>query len=472
MRNQLFINGSWTDGESAAPVKDKFTGEVLAELAQASSEQVADAVAGLYNASQHGPLPPYQRFQILARASELVAERREELTTIMVAESGFTRADVTGEIDRAVQTLRLSAEEATRLTGEMVPLDGAPGVRDRIGFTIRHPIGVVCAITPFNSPLNTPVHKVGPALAAGNTVILKPATYTPFSAAALVDILLAAGLPPEHIALVHGSGRSVGNWLLDDSRIGFYTFTGSTEVGRELRARVGVRPTQLELGGLSSTIICADADPQLAVERCVPAAFRKAGQVCTSVQRIYLHESVRDEVTEQLVKVVSDQRYGDPREAGTLTGPLISGQESDRVMAWIDEAVRHGAIALTGARQAGPVVAPTVLTDVSNDSRVMCREVFGPVVSLRTFSDLDQAIDEVNDTPYGLSAGVFTNDIRSALHAAQRLRMGTVHINQSSSSRIDLMPYGGVKESGFGREGPHYAAREMTEERLITISYG
>jgi acyl-CoA reductase-like NAD-dependent aldehyde dehydrogenase len=320
--------------------------------------------------------------------------------------------------------------------------------------------------------LNTPVHKVAPALAAGNTVVFKPASYTPFSAAALVEILLEAGLPPEHIALLHGSGRTVGNNLLDDPRIGFYTFTGSTEVGHQLRARVGVRPTQLELGGLSSTIVCADADPEVVVERCVPAAFRKAGQVCTSVQRIYLHESIREEVTERLAKTVSQARYGDPRVPGTLTGPLISQQESDRVNAWIEEAVRNGATALTGARQEGPVVAPTVLTDVSADSRVMCREVFGPVVSLRPFTDLDQAIDEVNDTPYGLAAGVFTNDLRLALRAAERLRMGTVHINQTSSSRIDLMPYGGVKESGFGREGPKYAAREMTEERLITISYG
>ena len=267
MRSQLFLNGSWADGESSTPVLDKFTGQVLAELAQASTRQVSEAIECLSAAHQQAVLPPYQRFEILSRASALVAGRRDELASVMVAESGFTLSDVAGEIDRTVQTLRLCAEEATRITGEMVPLDGAPGVTDRIGFTIRHPIGVVCAITPFNSPLNTPAHKVGPALAAGNTVILKPSTYTPFSAAALVEILLAAGLPPSHIALVHGPGRSVGDWLLADPRIGFYTFTGSTEVGRHLRASVGVRPTQLELGGLSSTIICADADPDLAVAR-------------------------------------------------------------------------------------------------------------------------------------------------------------------------------------------------------------
>jgi succinate-semialdehyde dehydrogenase/glutarate-semialdehyde dehydrogenase len=472
VRSQLFLNGSWADGEGSAPVVDKFTGQVLAELAQASTRQVSEAIGCLSAAHQRAVLPPYQRFEILSRASALVAGRRDELASVMVAESGFTLSDVAGEIDRTVQTLRLCAEEATRITGEMVPLDGAPGVTDRIGFTIRRPIGVVCAITPFNSPLNTPAHKVGPALAAGNTVILKPSTYTPFSAAALVEILLEAGLPPSHIALVHGSGRSVGSSLLADPRVGFYTFTGSTEVGHHLRATVGVRPTQLELGGLSSTIICADADPDLAVARCVPAAYRKAGQVCTSVQRIHVHDSIRETVTDRLVKAVNSQRYGDPREPGTLTGPLITAGESERVMSWIEAAIDAGASALAGARREGPVVAPTVLTGVSADSNVMCQEVFGPVVSVRGFADLDQAIDEVNDTPYGLAAGIFTNDVNSALHAAQRLRMGSVHINQTSSSRVDLMPYGGVKESGFGREGPRYAAREMTEERLVTISYG
>lgn len=472
MRTQLFLDGSWVDGEGTAPVEDKFSGRVVAEVALAGPVQVRRAVAALAAGQRTDLLSPYQRYEILTRAARLVTERRAALADTMVAESGFTLDDVAGEIDRAAQTLRLCGEEATRIAGEMVPLDGAPGVRDRLGFTIRRPVGVVCAITPFNSPLNTPAHKVGPALAAGNAVVLKPATYTPLSAAALVEILLDAGLPPSLIALLPGSGGSVGTPLLADPRVGFYTFTGSTEVGHRIRAGAGVRPTQLELGGLSSTIVCADADPQQVVDRCVPAAFRKAGQVCTSVQRLYLHEEIRAEVTDRLVSAVQPQRYGDPRQPGTLTGPLISDKDADRVMSWVDEALAAGASALAGGSRDGRVVAPTVLANVPASSRVMCQEVFGPVLSLRSFTDLDRAVDEVNDTPYGLSAGIFTNDLRAAIRAAERLRMGSVHINQTSSSRVDLMPYGGVKESGFGREGPRYAIQEMTEERLVTVSYG
>jgi succinate-semialdehyde dehydrogenase/glutarate-semialdehyde dehydrogenase len=472
VRDQLFINGSWVDGQNTAAVEDKFTAGVLTHVARAAAAQAREAVGALEAAQRQGVPSPYERFEILSRAAVLVEERRDDLSALMVAESGFTLADVATEIDRTAQTLRLCGEEATRIAGEMVPLDGAPGVRDRIGFTIRKPVGVVCAITPFNSPLNTPAHKIGPAIAAGNAVVFKPATYTPLSAAALVEILLDAGLPPGLIALLHGPGATVGAALLADPRVDFYTFTGSTGVGRTIRASVGVRPTQLELGGLSSTVVCADADPQAVVDRCVPAAFRKAGQVCTSVQRLYVHEDIRAEVTDRLVDTVGRQRYGDPREPGTLTGPLISAKEADRVESWIARAVDSGATALVGARREGRVIAPTVLADAPADSAVMCQEVFGPVVSLRGFTDLDQAVDEVNDTPYGLSAGIFTNDVRTALRAAQRLRMGSVHINQTSSSRVDLMPYGGVKDSGFGREGPRYAVREMTEERLVTITYG
>ena len=469
---RLFIDGSWTDGESTAVLDDKYTGEPIAEVAQASAAQVDEAVGALQRAHAQHVIPAYERFEILSRAAQLVDDRRDQLVDTIIADSGFTVSDAKGEINRAIQTLRLSGEEATRLAGEMVPMEGAPNVRDRIGFTIRRPVGVVCAITPFNSPLNTVSHKVGPALAAGNAVVLKPASYTPLTATALVEILLDAGLPASHIALLHGSGGSVGGPLLNDPRIGFYTFTGSTEVGRLIQRTVGLRRTQLELGSLSSTIVCDDADLSRAVELCVGAAFRKAGQVCTSVQRIYVQDSVRDDFTSAVVDEVGQREYGDPRNPDTFTGPLISASEADRVESWIEGAVDAGAKALIGASRDNRVVAPTVLTDVAPDMQVMCHEVFGPVLSVRGFTDLDTVIDEVNDTPYGLAAGIFTRDISRSMRAAERLHMGSVHVNQTSSSRVDLMPYGGVKESGFGHEGPRYAAREMTEERLVTISYG
>lgn len=472
MNTRMWIEGEWVDGEAGtAPLEQKYTGEVLAEVAQASSDQVTRAVGSLHEAARRDIIPPYQRFEILSRASALVAERRQELRDLIVAESGFTHGDADGEVTRAIQTLRLSAEEATRLAGEMVPLDGAPGVSGRLGFTMRYPVGVVCAITPFNSPLNTVSHKVGPALAAGNTVALKPATATPLTAAALVEILLEAGLPSRHIALVHGGGKDVGAALLEDERIGFYTFTGSTEVGRVIQQSVGLRRTQLELGSLSSTIVCADADLATAVDRCVSASFRKAGQVCTSVQRLYVDERVSKEFEERLVDAMAHLRVGDPSDPSTFVGPLISESEAIRVESWVQGAADAGARVLAGGDRAGRVVTPTLLTDVGPDMSVMCNEVFGPVVSLRPYQDLDPTIDEINDTPYGLAAGIFTQDVGIALNAAERLRVGSVHVNQTSSSRIDLMPYGGVKDSGFGHEGPKYAAREMTEERLVTITY-
>lgn len=472
MNTRMWIDGAWVDGDAGtASLEQKYTGEVLAEVAQASADQVARAVGSLDKAARREAIHPYRRFEILSRASAMVAERRDQLRDLIVAESGFTRGDADGEITRATQTLRLSAEEATRLAGEMVPLDGAPGVSGRLGFTRRYPVGVVCAITPFNSPLNTVSHKVGPAIAAGNAVVLKPATATPLTAAALVEILLEAGLPPRHIALVHGGGKEVGAALLGDERIGFYTFTGSTEVGRIIQQSVGLRRTQLELGSLSSTIVCADADLDTAVERCVSASFRKAGQVCTSVQRLYVDDAVSEEVEERLLRAMGQLAVGDPSDPATFVGPLISAPEAIRVESWVQGAADAGARVLAGGERDGRVVAPTLLTDVGPDMQVMCDEVFGPVVSLRPYHDLGAAIDEINDTPYGLAAGIFTQDVGVALAAAERLRVGSVHVNQTSSSRIDLMPYGGVKDSGFGHEGPKYAAREMTEERLITITY-
>lgn len=472
MNTRMWIDGQWVDGDAGtAPLEQKYTGELLAEVAQASPDQVVQAVASLHQAARHDVIPPYRRFEILSRASALVAERRDQLRDLIVAESGFTRGDADGEITRATQTLRLSAEEATRLAGEMVPLDGAPGVSGRLGFTMRHPVGVVCAITPFNSPLNTVSHKVGPAIAAGNAVVLKPATATPLTATALVEILLEAGLPARHIALLHGGGREVGTVLLDDERIGFYTFTGSTEVGRIIQRSVGLRRTQLELGSLSSTIVCADADLDTAVERCVSASFRKAGQVCTSVQRLYVDAAVSDEFEARLIDAMAQLKVGDPRDHETFVGPLISESEAARVESWVRSAADAGARVLAGGDRDGRVVAPTLITDVRPDMQVMCSEVFGPVVSLRPYDELGPAIDEINDTPYGLAAGIFTQDVRVALTAAERLRVGSVHVNQTSSSRIDLMPYGGVKDSGSGHEGPKYAAREMTEERLVTITY-
>ncbi|MDQ1677382.1 MAG: hypothetical protein QOC93_2526 [Actinomycetota bacterium] len=466
---RLFLGGAWVDGVSTAELRDKYDDRHLADVHEAGREQVDAALAGVARAQRRRVLPPYERYRVLSEAARLVAARRDAFADAVVADAGFTITDAEREADRAVQTLELSAEEAKRIHGEVVPLDGAPGVSGRHAFTIRRPLGVVCAITPFNSPLNTVAHKVGPALAAGNGVVLKPASYTPLSAGLLVEVLLEAGLPDDLIALVHGSGGTVGQWLLESPVPSFYAFTGSTEVGEHLHRTVGLRRTQLELGSLSSTIVCDDADLARAVPLCVNAAFRKAGQVCTSVQRLYVQEGVLADFVDALTAEVSGRAVGDPRQRDTFVGPVISVREADRIASWIAGAVHSGASVVTGGTRQVGVIPPTVLTDVKADMDLMCREVFGPVVSVRPFTDLDEAIAEINDTPFGLAAGIFTADLGRALTAAETLRMGSVHINETSSSRVDLMPYGGVKKSGMGVEGPRYAIEEMTEQRLITL---
>jgi acyl-CoA reductase-like NAD-dependent aldehyde dehydrogenase len=388
---------------------------------------------------------------------------------MIMTDTGFTQADSAREVDRAVQTLLLCGEEAKRLAGDMVPMQGAPGGGGRLAFTVYRPLGVVCAITPFNSPLNTVVHKVGPALAAGNAVALKPASQTPVTAAGLVRLLLEAGLPAALISLLPGSGATVGQWLLDSPVPACYAFTGSNPVGEKVRQAAGLRRAQLELGSISSTIICADADLDRCVPLCANAAFRKAGQVCTSVQRLYVHQAVAGQVQALLAALLQDKKAGDPAAPDTFIGPLISPADAVRVDSWIGAAADGGATVVSGGVRNGNVIAPTVLAQVSADMQVMQSEIFGPVVMIRPFTDLHEAIAEINDTPYGLAAGIFTGSLADALTAAEELRMGSVHINETSSSRVDLMPYTGVKASGIGREGPHYAIREMSEECLITI---
>jgi acyl-CoA reductase-like NAD-dependent aldehyde dehydrogenase len=466
-----YIDGQWTDGESQTILPDKFTGKPMTVVHHASAAQVGQAAAAVAAAQERIEWPASDRFAVLSRAAELVTARSEELAALIVDDTGFTVADAATEVKRARQTLLLSAQAATTLAGEMVPMDAAPGVASRLGYTIRTPIGVVGAVTPFNSPLNTVAHKVAPALAAGNGVVLKPAEVTPATPNALVRLLLEAGVPAGLLALVNGTGESAGEALIHSDDIGFLTFTGSTQVGRIIQAAAGLRPTQLELGSIASTIVCADADLTMAVRKTVAAGFRKAGQVCTSVQRLYVQRAARDRFLQLLLDELSGRVAGDPRDPATFIGPMISVAAAERVASWADAAIRAGAELLAGGDRQDALYHPTVLTDVPPDADVLTREVFGPLICLIPFDDLEEAVRGANDTPFGLAAGLFTTDLSTALRTAPRLRFGGVHVNEASSSRIDLMPFGGVKCSGHGKEGPLYAAREMTEERLITISY-
>lgn len=468
----MYIGGEWVAGADAFVVRNKFSGETIAEAAAADEDQTRDAVAAARRAFEEGPLPPYRRYEVLSEAKRLIAARRDEIVATMVAETGFTVADCAGDVDRCMQTLEVSAEEAKRITGEIVPIDGAPGQEGRLAFTLRVPLGVVCAITPFNSPLNTVAHKVAPALAAGNTVVLKPATYTPLSAAKLCEALTDAGLPAGHLNLINGSGAKVGQWLLENKDVRYYTFTGSTEVGEAIQQGAGLRRTQLELGNISATIVCADADLDDAVRKCTSTAFRKAGQVCTSLQRLYIERPVYDRVADALAQAAGGLKVGDPRDPDVDIGPMIDVAEAARATRWVDEAVAGGARIAVGGERNGALIQPTVLADVTPDMRVVTEEIFAPTVSLIPVDGLDDAISAVNATPYGLSCGIFTSNLEVALTAARRIEVGTFNINQTSSARVDLMPYGGVKASGFGREGPRYAIRDLTEERLVTITVG
>jgi len=464
----------FTDGEFRAGaggitvIDDKFSGAPSAEVSQVSSDQLDQAIGSLVRAQQETAWSVADRAEVLAAASAALRQRSEDFARLVVADTGFTITDARREAARAADTLQLSSEEARRLVGEVIPVSSVRGQENRIAYTTYHPRGVVCAITPFNSPLNTVVHKVGPALAAGNAVLLKPATQTPQCADALVRLLLEVGLPPGLISVVYGGGSTVGTWLARDERLAYYAFTGSTGVGRTLQASVGLRPTQLELGSLSSTLITASADLDRAVDLCVNAGFRKAGQVCTSIQRLYVEQRVLDDVAERLAKSLGGKVAGDPSRDETFVGPLIAPAELDRVSGIVEEAVASGARLAHGGVRSGSVLEPTVVTDVAKDTRVMREEIFGPVLVLRGFDSLAEAIEEVNDTPYGLAAGVFTENISEAMFAARTLRMGSVHINETSSSRLDLMPYTGVKDSGHGTEGPRFAVREMSEQRLVS----
>lgn len=464
------INGEWVDSSQHFVVDDKFTGETIATMSEATREQVSQAVRIARKAVDAGPPAPHDRSVVLRRAADLLEARRSRFVDAMTTEAGFTLVDANNEIDRAKVTLTLCANEATQLTGEMVPFAASPGAHKRIGFTQRFPVGVVCAITPFNSPLNTVLHKVAPAYGAGNAVVLKPSAFTPLTSALLGEVLLEAGMPAPFLSILQGEGDTVGSWLLEEEDVAFYTFTGSTRVGRIIQRAAGLRRTQMELGSIASTFVAADADLERAIPKIANAGLRKAGQVCTSVQRLYVDRRIADEVAQRLVEFASTLVAGDPRDPATRVGPLITEQAAIRAESWIGEAVAAGAQVLCGGARRRSVIDPVIMAKVPDEGRVWCQEAFAPLIALRPFDDFDAALDSANSTPFGLAAGIFTQDIDRALKAAGTLRFGTVQINETSSARSDVMPFGGVKDSGFGKEGPHYAMREMTEERLVVFN--
>jgi acyl-CoA reductase-like NAD-dependent aldehyde dehydrogenase len=467
---RLLVQGRRVDG-AAQPITiyDKYSGEAIATAHVPAARQIDDAVEQAHAAWRLGVPGQSERAQILERAAAGVERAATELIRLMQQEAGFPGADGEAEVRRCAQTLRLSAAVAREFAGEVVPLAGSPGQSGKFGFTLRVPLGVVLAVTPFNSPLNTVTHKIAPAFAAGNAVILKPSSETPVTASKFAQILLDAGMPPGLLSILHG-GAEVVHRLLEQPAIRYIAFTGSTATGRAIMRAAGLRRTQMELGSIACTILCDDADLDLALPKIVNAAYRKAGQVCTSVQILLVHQSLRLKVEDRLAALTAEVPYGDPADPRTVTGPVINDAAAVRIESWIDGALATGARRLVGGPRKRRVLPPTLLTDVDDRMDVVRLEVFGPVLCIRTFDDLTEAIELVNRTPYGLATGIFTQRIEPAFLAIRNLEVGSVYVNDTSSSRVDVMPYGGSKDSGFGREGPKYAAREMSEERMITFA--
>ncbi|MDA8124894.1 MAG: aldehyde dehydrogenase family protein [Deltaproteobacteria bacterium] len=468
---QLYIGGQWIDTEKKFPVIDKYSGETFATIAQASQEQAETAVRSARDSFNKVKLSPTQRYQILLKMSQLVRQNGERLVETLCREVGKPIAEAIGEVNGVANNFESFAEEAKRIAGEMVPVDANAGNEKRLGFTLRVPVGIVCAISPFNYPLSLSAAKIGPAIAAGNTVILKPTQQTPLCGCLLTKLILEAGLPPEHIQLVLGPGSQVGNWLLKNQDINFYSLTGSTDVGRHITKTIGLRRCAMELGSNAAVIIHKDADAKKTATACAQRGFYNAGQVCISIQRVYVHEDIYPAFVKQAKAVAESLVMGDPREQKTTLGPMISEAEVNRVDAWVKEAVSQGATVVTGGKKQGTrFYLPTVLTDVKPEMKVCCQEIFGPVIVVSPYKDFAEAIRAVNDSVYGLQAGVFTNDLGLAMKAAREIECGGVMINDTAYFKVGNMPYGGVKQSGFGREGGKYTIKEMMEEKIVVLN--
>ncbi len=465
---KMLLGGEWVERREVIEVRNPYDNSVIDTVPKGNREDALKAIeAALQGFQEMKKLTAYERYTILSKAAQILESRKEEMAQMVSKEVGKTIKEARGEIARAIQTLTLSAEEAKRLAGEGVRFDGAPTGGGKVGLYMRVPLGVIVAITPFNFPVNLAMHKIAPALAAGNCVILKPASATPVADLLLGEIFLEAGVPPLAFQVVTGPGSEVGDTLVEDERVKMVTFTGSRDVGKTIMKKKGYKRATMELGSNSAVIVCEDAQLEKAFPRVVLAAYALAGQVCISVQRIFVHESIFDTFVERYVEESKALKVGNQLLEETQVGPMIEPKESQRVKDWIDEAVAAGAKLLCGGEIDGALMTPAVVTHCPRNVRLFTAEAFGPVVIINPFSTFEEAIELVNDSVYGLQAGIYTRDLYKAWEAAKEVEAGGIIINDVPTFRVDLMPYGGMKESGIGREGPHYAIEEMTEIKLI-----
>ncbi len=466
----FYLAGEWVRSDQRLDVVYPYTGEVVRYTYKPTRNQVEKAIQAATEAFQvTRRMPTYERAEILHKAAQMIKERREEIARSITLEAGKPLKDAYFETDRCVLTFQTAAEEAKRIYGEVLPLDLLPYAKNRIGIVRRYPLGPVLAISPFNFPLNLPAHKVAPALAAGNTVVLKPASKTPITWLIMADILDKAGVPKGALSVLPADSSTADDMVADE-RFKLITFTGSSAVGWRIKERSGKKRVLLELGGNAGVIVDRGADVAYAAKRVTVGGFSYAGQICISVQRTYIHRELFSQFTDAMVAEIKALKIGDPLDPTSDFGPMIDAAVAARTEEWVHEAVQEGARVVIGGKAHGAIFEPTLLTNVRRESKVCSLEVFAPLVNLFSFDDFKDAVAQVNDTNYGLQAGVFTPDLEHALYAFDELEVGGVVLNDIPTFRIDHMPYGGTKDSGFGREGLRYAIEEMTEMKLLAIN--
>lgn len=470
IEQKLFIGGRWQEGAGYQDVKNKYNAQVIGKVAVARPEDVDAAIKAAEKASRTmAKFPAHGRAAVLSKTASLLEQRKDEIARTIAAEAGKAIKYSRREVERAISICVYAAEEAKRIHGETLPLDAVPSGENYFGFWTRRPVGVVVAITPFNFPLNLVVHKVAPAIAAGNSMVLKPASSTPLTAGILCEILEEAGVPEGSVNLVQGPSNVVGELLVRDPRVAKISFTGSKVVGAYILAKAGIKKVTLELGNTSPVIIGADADLKFAAERCAVGAYYNSGQVCISVQRIYVDQQIYGKFMEHFVAATHKMVVGDPLDEKVDVGPMIDLHEAERIETWVNEAKHEGARIVTGGKREGSVYWPTVIAEAKPHMKVVAQEAFGPIAAVMPYQTFEEALAAANDTEYGLQASVFTNDIDRALTAVEALNFGGVIINDTTNFRADHMPYGGNRQSGIGREGVKFAIEEMTNIQMVAI---
>ncbi|THE10525.1 aldehyde dehydrogenase family protein [Bacillus timonensis] len=470
MQAQPYINGQWFFADrELVDVKSPYSGEVIGQQILSTSDDVEKALASAYKAKKDvAKLTSLERAKILKKAAALLEVHKEKFAKLISLELGKPLKNTRDEVSRSIETLERSGEEAKRLTGETMSGDSSERGENALAITFRVPVGVVAAITPFNAPLNLVCHKIGPAFAAGNSVVFKPAPQTALIATEFLKLLLEAGIPENAVNMVLG-GVDVGQQIVKDDRVNAISFTGGIVASKNISKLAGIKKVLFELGGNAATIVYEDADIAKAAKMCAASGFSNSGQSCISVQRIYVHQSVVEPFVDLLREEVSKLKVGDPLLPDTDVGTLVDEHAAKRIIDWLDEAVSLGATLLCGGERIGATVTPAVLVNPPKESKVICQEVFGPIVSVIPFEKIEEAVDWTNDSSFGLQAGLFTNKMDIIYQVARALEVGGVVINGTSNFRLDHWPYGGVKNSGIGREGPRFAIEDMTETKMIVL---